>query len=500
MTWPALLFWLLIIVGAIRSGPFILYLFFFAVPFGGLSLLPPSALGNVPVTTVCAAVLIGKTFIGRGRFNILLGLALDARKLGLLTLFCLYMVITAFIYPRLLAGHVQLYALNFASNISFLRPSSANITQPIYMLVSILMAFVFADRGRDPLFRQHFLNATLFGACVLLATGLIDTVMGDIGREDLLAPFHNATYHLLDTVSIAGQKRVVGFMAEASSYGAACLGQLGFLLFNRVFYRGVLRDWVTPVVIIGLLYMVYASTSSGAYVGMAILFTVVTVRFLLRMIFASELTPAHLRQIFWVLLLALALAVGYLFLPQSVDSHFRLLLDETLFQKSSSSSYIERGAWTHAGIAAFVATGGVGVGVGSIRTSNWYVNFAASTGIAGIILFGGFVVWMLLPSRNYPDAGTRHFATALKLSLIPGSVVRALSGTTPDPGVETMLILGLIYALRQKSRAKTSQNIADLSAISSTQNISPVRGGILGSRLIISTTRPQPPGRLTRQS
>jgi hypothetical protein len=444
-------------VGGISRGPLILYLFFAAGSFGGLSLLPPGALGNVPVSTICAAVVIAKTFLGKGRFNALLGLALDGRKLGVLTLFCLYMIVTAFIYPRLLEGRVQVFELNFAGNISPLRPTSANFTQPSYMLISVLMAFVFAHRGRDPEFRQQFLNASLAGASILLATGVIDSAFGAVGLEDLLLPFHNATYRLLDTVSVAGQKRVVGFDPEAAVYGASCCGQLALLIFNRQFYSGIVRKWVVPAVILGLIYMVYASTSSGAYVGLAVLLAFVAFRFVARLVLASKLTPADLRQVFWVAALIATAGVGSLFLPQTFHAHLQLLLDNVLFQKTTSSSYLERGAWTHAGVKAFYATHGIGVGVGSIRTSNWYVNFAASTGVVGIILFGSFVLWMLLPSRNFPDAQTRQFATALKLSLIPGAIVRGLVGTTPDPGVDMMFALGLIYALKNKPRLEPAR-------------------------------------------
>jgi hypothetical protein len=451
-----------------------LYVFYLSVAFGGLSLLPPGAIGNVPASTICAAALIGKTFAGPKRFNQFLALALDGRKLGILTIFCAYMVATAFIFPRLLAGHVELYPLNGADNIKFLQPTSSNITQPLYLLVAFGMTFVFAYKGRDARFRQQFLNASLFGASVLLATGVIDTIMGSIGREDLLAPFHTATYHLLDSVSVAGQHRVVGFMPEASVFSGACCGQLALLYFNRIFYHGIWRRWVVPFVCLGLVYMVYASTSSGGYVALGVLFTIIAGRFLLRLMFASNLTPAHLRQVFWAAI-GIAVACGvFLVLPHSIYLRIQLLLDDVLFDKAYSASFIERSAWTHAGIAAFFATHGIGVGVGSIRTSNWFVNFAASTGVVGLVLFGIFVVWMLLPSRNYENAEMRRFADGLKLSLLPGLAIGMLAGTTPDPGVELMLVLGLVYALKQKPAQAVSKNQLLSSTFKSRLNVEPI--------------------------
>jgi len=466
MTWPAIMLWILILYGVFAPATFALYLFFGVSVFGGLSLLPPGAAGNVPPETICAALLIGKTFVGRKRFMTFLSYALDMRKLGILAVFSVYAVITAFLYPRLFAGTVRLYALNFAGNLSGLSPTSANITQTIYMLISIGMAFVFAYSGQRPEFRKHFLHASLLSASLLLFSGFLDMGLGGAGQEALLAPFHNATYHLLDDVSIAGQKRVVGFMPEASSFGGACCGSLAFLLFNRAIYEGSLRKWVLPLVAAGLTYMIYASTSSGGYVGLAIIAAIAALRFVMQIAFIKRFTPVQLRMIVSAIVATCAVAVALVLLPRSVFEHMYTLLDVVLFQKSTSSSYLERNSWTQAGIAAFWATDGIGVGVGSIRTSNWLVNFAASTGVIGLVLFGSFVLRTLIGSKGYPDPKSRKFATGLKLALLPGFVVGSLSGTTPDPGSGMLLTLGLIYALRQKpipsvqnSRFKTRRDL-----------------------------------------
>jgi len=450
MTWPALVLWVLIVVGVFVPAQFMLYVFFAAGTFGGLSLLPPGAAGNVPVGTVCAAVLIAKTFMHRRRFVVFLNYALDFRKLGLLGMFSLYMVVTAFLYPRLFAGSVQLYSLNAAANISFLYPSSTNITQPVYMLVSIGLTFVFAYCGQDPTFRKNFLNATIFGAALLLASGIIDMILGDAGREDLLLPFHNATYHLLDTVTIAGQKRVVGFMSEASVFGAACCTNLSFLVFNRQSYSGRLRNIGVPIVVLGLLIMIYLSTSSSAYIGLAVLALVLGLKSIFGMLSVTHTKVSHLRKFLWIIGGGVVCVGIFVCLSHAFLMHVRLLLDSTLFEKTSSSSYVERNAWTQAGVAAFWTTRGVGVGVGSIRTSNWFVNFVASTGFIGLLLFGIFALKTLWPSRIYPDKSSRHLSNGLKLALIPEFTVGLLVGTTPDPGTTIMLTLGLLFALRRE--------------------------------------------------
>ena len=449
MTWPALVLWLLIVVGLFAPVQFMLYLYFAVEAFGGLSLLPPSVAGNVPVETMCAAVLFAKVFFGRREFVSLLNYALDFRKLGLLAIFGLYIVVTAFLYPRIFAGSVKLYSLNAADNLSLLVPSAANLTQSIYMLVSIGLTFVFAYCGQNSAFRNSFLYASFVGAVLLLASGVVDMILGDMGRENWLQPFHNATYHLLDTVEIAGQKRVVGFMPEASLFGAACCSSLSFLVFNRQCYSGWLRSFGVPVVALGLLLMVYLSTSTSAYVGLAVLAIVFVLNAILSMMSITYVTNAHAIKFVSFIGVSAVCVVVFASLSDGFLMHIRLLLDEVLFQKTSSFSYVERNSWTQTGIAAFLTTDGIGVGVGSIRTSNWFINFAASTGVVGILLFGIFALKMLLPPSSYPDKSSRQFANGLKLALIPEFTVGLLMGTTPDPGGTLMLTLGLLFALRQ---------------------------------------------------
>jgi hypothetical protein len=478
MTWPVFVLWALLAVSLFAPPWFTLYFLMTSGVFGGLSLLPPGIAGNVPLTTICAAILIFKTF--RKNLISLVNIAFDVRKLGLLGMLGLYAVASAFIYPRLLAGTVLLYPENGASAVQFLEPTSSNITQPIYMLTSIGIAMVFGVSGQSPEFRKQFLAATLFGATVLLASGVIDLVLGDAGREDLLAPFHNAAYGLLNDVTIAGQKRVVGFLPEASAFGGACCTSLAFLVFNRTSYQGAARRWVVPIVSIGLAAMVYLSTSSSGYLGGIALLLLMAGTFAAELIFAKKLTQTMLTRILGAIGLLLAGAVIVTSLPHDLLDHFRLLFDSVLFEKSTSSSYIERNAWTQTGIAAFWHTDGIGVGAGSIRTSNWAVDFAASTGVIGIALLGGFAIKTFC-TLSFPNAAAGRFATGLKLAVLPGFVMSAVAGTTPDPGIGMMLSFGLIYALAQKpvSEKLTSQARRDVPTLARAGPALPEASGLI---------------------
>jgi hypothetical protein len=453
MTWPAALLWVFILAAAVSRPSVSLYLLFASEIFSGLSLLPPSIIGNVAASTVCGAVFIAKYALADKQYNFILAQLLDVRRFGLLALFSVYMLATAILYPRLFQGQVELFSLNSPTSPSSLAPTSANITQPIYLLISIAVAVIFGTAGQTLQFRRTFLHAALAGAILLVISGFVDMIAGDLGHEDALAAFHNATYSLLESAEIAGQKRVVGFMPEASSFGSACTGSLALLLFNREFYDGAVRTYVVPALCAVLAYMIYASTSSGAYVGLAILAALAVARYMGALALTGPLSAAQIRQLFWITVILAGIALICIFPANAFVAHLGDLLDKVVFEKTGSSSYIERSSWTQAGVAAFYTTHGIGVGVGSIRTSNWFVNFVASTGVIGAVLFGGFVGLALWPARRYADAATSRFALAMKLTILPGFIVSELSATTPDPGWTAMAYLGLIYALKQTRRA-----------------------------------------------
>ncbi len=56
------------------------------------------------------------------------------------------------------------------------------------------------------------------------------------------------------------------------------------------------------------------------------------------------------------------------------------LVNKMVFQKASSASYAERSLWNRVGWHAFLDSGGLGAGLGSIRVSNWGISILAVPG------------------------------------------------------------------------------------------------------------------------
>src|SRR5262249_7452361 len=139
--------------------------------------------------------------------------------------------------PRLFARMVEVVPLNPGSNWPVaLMPISANYSQSAYMALSIGVALAFFLEAQNRSFRQHFIRAALVGGLALIVTGTADFALTTLGHAEVLEPFRNAKYALLTNAEIAGNRRIVGLMPEASAYGTSCVmfaAMLAFLRPNR---------------------------------------------------------------------------------------------------------------------------------------------------------------------------------------------------------------------------------------------------------------------------
>jgi hypothetical protein len=342
-----------------------------------------------------------------------------------------------------------------------LQPTAANFTQPAYLTLSAGMIVVFTLMGEHHSFQRHYLRALLLGGLVLIGTGLLDMTMSSLGLADLLAPFRNTTGLPLANDHVLGVKRIVGLMPEASSYGGVCCEAAIALAFLRPCFGERLRNWVVPPTVVGLVVMIALSTSSSAYVGLAVSMMVFGANWLRRSFDTYAFAREGLKwEALFLFIAGLTLLLLVTFAPAMLDPIYAMI-DEIIFNKSESGSYIERNMWTSVGMEAFLATDGIGVGLGSARTSNWFVAILSNTGVIGATLLAAFFVRIFF-LRAPCDHHAREFMLALKFALLPTFAMLALAGTTPDIGGVMGAKLGLIMSL---AASKRSSPLIDRSTI-----------------------------------
>ena len=186
-----------------------------------------------------------------------------------------------------------------------------------------------------------------------------------------------------------GVRRVVGFTPEASTYGSICVQFLAAIALLRTLYEGRQRVLATTCAA-SLGVLAVFSTSSTAYLGLAVLAAVYAVNWIRRAILSSSLGQSGLVvELLVGLGVAATLLVIWLINPKLFDPLINLV-DEQIFNKPLSSSFYERSFWNTTAWNAVLSTWGLGVGFGSTRTSNWFAAGCEQCGTAWCSFYGTF--------------------------------------------------------------------------------------------------------------
>ncbi|MCB1721024.1 MAG: hypothetical protein KDI11_04650 [Alphaproteobacteria bacterium] len=371
---------------------------------------------------------------------------LDFKKLGLLFAFFVIAAIGAVFLPKIFAGEIFIYNMR-TTDLDQLIPSITNFTQAGYLFLSVMITATFYVLLRqNPDFLDALLKAILAGGGAVIATGLIDIIANLLGKADLLKIFYTANYGY-SAGEILGTRRVLGLTPEPAAYGGLAMTMASLLLFLRPVYTEKMRRFWIPFLGWGCVAMGFLSTSSTAY---ASLFLMLGLYLFYNVDAVSEEGKILHKSTAKKMLSAVFLAVCFL-LVVLLSGNFVDLINTLLIEKTGTSSYIERSSWTAAGLNAFVESYGLGVGVGSVRTSNFFANILASTGLPGALFFGLFLMSLYL--RHAPKRNSRKEAVikAIKFALLPMFAAKFLAGTTPDFGVLQGILFGTIIALSQNN-------------------------------------------------
>lgn len=218
------------------------------------------------------------------------------------------------------------------------------------------------------------------------------------------------------------------------------------LVFLRPFYRKGLEHLLALGAIVLLGGMTILSTSSTGIVGLGVLGFLYGIDLLYRGLDTDNKRGGQIKQEIVVIFLVIFVTVsGTLLRPNLLDPVYTMI-DGLVYEKAKSASYAERTMWTRIGWQAFLDTGGMGAGLGSIRVSNWAVSILGSTGLFGAMLMFGFIAQQVLTTPRSISKEDVVFGTALKLSLLPILAMYLVVATIPDIGIGVASILGLIAA------------------------------------------------------
>jgi hypothetical protein len=447
-----LIFWAIAAIACVRGTAALVSVLMVSLSFGSFAVISPSVTAGLTLTPapMLALILIGRVFVSLSGLNYLASLILKPSRMTLLLIFWVYATLATYFLPRFFYRQADIIPVRFegVTTITLLEPTTQNISQLAYLSISIFAVLALACHFRDPDNRLKGTRALLYGAYAAIITGLLDFIAMYVPIGAFLEPFRTATYALLTDVEMFGGKRVVGLMPEASAYGSTCLALLSALYF----FRHLLAD--TPARafsvfagLVGLLALTWLSTSSAAIVGLAILMMTAGANWVWRGVTASggQFLNRSLAFEFWVVALTISLIAVATLIDLSIWNPVIEMLDDLIFSKSGSSSYEERNLWTSTSLNALYQTYGLGVGVGSTRTSNAIVAIFSNVGIFGGLLFFLFVICALIKSSG--DGGVNDAtAHAARWAYIAPFSAAALVGGSPDFGILNAWLFALAIA------------------------------------------------------
>ena len=421
-----------------------------SLAFGSTSVLTLTSLGGSSplVYTFCAAaLLIGVA--SRLKFWQDVGAVLGQIHVTWVVIGLMgYAVIGSFLFPLLFAGQTSVFVPSRTRGGVFevpLEPVSGNISQTAYFILGgltfLAVCVQIARRGRlDDVRRSFFLWCT-----VHTSLGVLDLVGKLAGAGDLLSPIRTATYVMLTEANESGFARIAGSYPEASAFGGVSLACLAFCFtyWRRTQSRAALFLSAT------LLLLLILSTSSTAYVGLAILslpvgFSVV------RSLLAGTLEREEILLLIVFLLSVTGVIAVSLYQPAFFDP-FLHLLENAVINKSSSASGQERSYWNYKSLQSFLDTGGFGIGFGSSRASSFPIAVLSQLGLLGALVIAGLAAILfrgLKGVRGRLDPESEAIVSSVRACALAGLVSGSLISGTADPGMIFFISLSVIAVSR----------------------------------------------------
>jgi hypothetical protein len=446
---PGLIVWLLLLLAGAVAGGALIVGFFASLPFGATAFATLSSLGGsspLIYTLFAIGIIVGAA----ARRDVLADLGRVFTYYGAAWLVCalaVYVAAGSYLLPRLFAGQtIAFIPIEGVVTEVPLGPASGNITQTAYFLLGVLLFLAFCM----VLLRRENLAVVRAGffAFVIAQAGLgwIDLGGKLSGAGDVLEIVRTASYALLTDVQESGFMRIVGGCSEASGFAAFGLATLAFAF---TYWRET-GSKLALLLTVANLILVLLSTSSTAYVGLAALAA-------LMLYSVAKAALFNRLKVQDVLLLAGALAIlaailGLYLYDSRMFAPFTDLIYAMVFEKASSSSGQERSYWNMRSLQSFIETYGLGVGMGSSRSSSWVVSTLAQLGFIGALMMAvlmGYLLRGMGGLRPLPGeqplfalcAGARASAVAF---LLAGSI----AGGTADPGVLFFASLATVLACR----------------------------------------------------
>ena len=227
------------------------------------------------------------------------------------------------------------------------------------------------------------------------------------------------------------------------------------MLLRNLYAEGPQRILATGVAI-GVVVMAVLSTSSTAFLGLALLGMIYPINWVRRAVFSPELGQSGL---IGELLVGLGLLAALLFILIARADLFNPLVgivQEVILNKPLTDSYYQRSEWSSVAWQTVPSTWGLGVGFGSTRTSSWFAAIVSNAGLIGATCIAIFLVQTFARRPSSRSAFSVELSWGLKLSLLPALAMVGVNSAGPDFGLWMAVVLGAVAGVAKSNPQRGS--------------------------------------------
>lgn len=366
--------------------------------------------------------------------------------------YCLYSAVTAILLPKLFAHRIDVVPMrSLGSNLSVLyavvplHTSLQNVTTALYLLGTLFAALATAVIIRLERTQAAIVRVIVAVTWLHISFGILGAILGAGGHADWLDFLRNGSYAQLDQ-STEGVQRIAGIFPEASAYAAY---GFFFFAFNAELWLRNIRSTITGMSAICMLLMLLCTTSSTAYVSIA--------AYALALLLRVALTPMHLSPAKMISLMAMVFAalvavLGIAAIFYSFGNEMLRILNHATFAKAQTLSGRQRLFWAEQGFHAFTASYGLGIGVGSFRSSSLLSAVLGSTGVIGAALllaaFLGILRIFRPSSHDLRGMEIDRVSNAAAWAAVMGMIPAFITAPGADPGIIFGIFAGIAVAGR----------------------------------------------------
>lgn len=321
---------------------------------------------------------------------------------------------SAFVMPHLFAGMPVLSSRNEVDEFVPLQLTLSNLAQAGYLTLNVGTVIYAVHMVRTRVQAEQLMKALYWAVFIVAIFGFAQFLAAQAGWDFPYELVNNNSGYAQGTEQDVGSiRRVNGTFMEPSMAGSYLAAMSCGLLAGFLSSRRQIRRLVA---FLGVLSALLLTTSTT---GLATLAAGVCLLLLYFRLFRRH-EPSKTSVLSWVLVLLMFAVVGYIVLssPDFLDA----VMASTV-EKGESYSYWSRLAKEMQSLVLFVNTYGLGVGLGSNRSSGLITTMLSSVGLVGTSLFA-LVLYRIgkLFSRISPPRSLQVGFWALLTMILSGIV------------------------------------------------------------------------------